>query len=101
MSHLRLRHDDGVGSDDADEQRDTLPFPIGWRDSESLAADLLDAAATTDELERTIEQMASETPGFRERMKSFIDGLVSHLWLDQGRLVYDSAAVPDDVREDA
>lgn len=35
----------------------------------------------------TIEQLAKEPPEFRERVITFIDGLVSHYLLDKGRLV--------------
>jgi len=73
MSQLRLRHDDdGVGSNDAKEQRESLPFPVGWRDeprhADTIAAELLDAAATSEELERTIEQMQQEIDELREEL---------------------------------
>lgn len=72
MSNLRLRHDDTALGDESAEQRDTLPFPVGWRDAgrdtETLAADLLDAAATTEELERTIEQLQEEIDDLREEL---------------------------------
>lgn len=83
MSNLRLRHDDGVGADDANEQRETLPFPVGWRDdpadAESLAADLLDAAETSEDLERTIEQMQQEIDELREELSDAL-----HMPADSG-----------------
>jgi protein phosphatase len=41
----------------------------------------------THGLAESLEQLASETPEFREKAMAFIDGLVSHYVLDDGRLV--------------
>jgi protein phosphatase len=41
----------------------------------------------THGLAESAAQLEQETPRFRERMKLFLDRLVSHLWLDGGRLV--------------
>lgn len=38
-------------------------------------------------LELTLAQLENETPQFRDRVRAFIDGLVSHFVLDEGRLV--------------
>ncbi len=37
-------------------------------------------------LAETLEQLAAEPPAFSEKVAGFIDGLISHFWLDQGRL---------------
>lgn len=47
----------------------------------------------THGLDRTAEQMAVESQLFRDTMKTFIDRLVSHLWLDGGRLVVAHAGI--------
>lgn len=47
----------------------------------------------THGLDRSISQMQAETPAFREEVKGFVDGLVSHLWLDGGRLVVCHAGI--------
>lgn len=41
----------------------------------------------THGLAESLEQLARETPEFRERVAKFVDGLVSHLLLDDGKLV--------------
>jgi protein phosphatase len=38
-------------------------------------------------LQQTIEQLEKETPAFKEEIKEFIDSLVSHYVLDDGKLV--------------
>lgn len=38
-------------------------------------------------LAETMEQLAAETPEFRSRVETFIDGLISHVVLDDGALV--------------
>ena len=47
----------------------------------------------THGLDRTIAQMQEQTPAFREEVRSFVDGLVSHQWLDGGRLVVCHAGI--------
>ena len=52
----------------------------------------------THGLAETIEQFAREDaadPGFRERVREFVDGLVSHYVLDGGRLVVCHAGLPE------
>jgi protein phosphatase len=44
-------------------------------------------------LERTLEQLAAEPPEFAARVERFIDGLVSHYVLDDGRLVVSHAGL--------
>ena len=44
-------------------------------------------AKLTHGLAETVEQLEREPPEFSERVATFIDGLISHLVLDQGRLV--------------
>lgn len=41
----------------------------------------------THGLEQTVEQMEPTPPAFKRRVRSFIEGLSPHLWLDEGRLV--------------
>lgn len=47
-------------------------------------------------LERTLAQLEPEPPGFIERVKVFIDGLVSHCVLDDGRLVVAHAGMKEE-----
>jgi protein phosphatase len=51
----------------------------------------------THGLAESTAQMERETPRFRERMKRFIDSLVSHLWLDGGRLVIAHAGIREEM----
>jgi protein phosphatase len=47
----------------------------------------------THGLDVSAAQMEAESPAFREEMKQFLDRLVSHLWLDGGRLVVAHAGI--------
>jgi len=47
----------------------------------------------THGLVETAAQMQQETPAFRDEIKRFLDGLVSHLWLDGGKLVVAHAGI--------
>ncbi|MFD5078532.1 polynucleotide kinase-phosphatase [Streptomyces sp. NPDC058371] len=49
----------------------------------------------THGLAETIEQLAGESDEFRERVREFVDGLVSHYVLDSGRLVVCHAGLPE------
>lgn len=49
-------------------------------------------------LEQTVAQLAGETPAFLESVKSFIDGLVSHYVLDDGRLVVAHAGLKESMQ---
>ncbi|MFG3282532.1 polynucleotide kinase-phosphatase [Streptomyces sp. NPDC048111] len=49
----------------------------------------------THGLAETIEQLEKEDDGFREQVREFIDGLVSHYVLDGGRLVVCHAGLPE------
>jgi hypothetical protein len=51
----------------------------------------------THGLAESAAQLGQESPRFRERMKAFLDGLVSHLWLDGGRLVVAHAGIKEDM----
>ena len=51
----------------------------------------------THGLAESAAQMEPETPAFRNRMKAFIDSLVSHLWLDGGRLVVAHAGIREEM----
>ncbi|KUH39353.1 MULTISPECIES: polynucleotide kinase-phosphatase [Streptomyces] len=50
---------------------------------------------TTHGLAETIEQLEREDDAFRQRVRDFIDGLVSHYVLDGGRLVVCHAGLPE------
>jgi protein phosphatase len=47
-------------------------------------------------LAESLEQLGRETPEFRERAAAFLDGLVSHYVLDDGRLVVAHAGMRED-----
>lgn len=49
-------------------------------------------------LEQTVTQLASETPEFLDTVKSFIDGLVSHYVLDDGKLVVAHAGLKESMQ---
>ncbi|MGW4735550.1 polynucleotide kinase-phosphatase [Streptomyces shenzhenensis] len=49
----------------------------------------------THGLAETVEQMEQESEEFRQRVREFIDGLVSHYVLDGGRLVVCHAGLPE------
>ncbi|MGW0090639.1 polynucleotide kinase-phosphatase [Streptomyces sp. NPDC003328] len=49
----------------------------------------------THGLAETIEQMEGESEEFKQRVREFIDGLVSHYVLDGGRLVVCHAGLPE------
>jgi protein phosphatase len=46
-------------------------------------------------LELTLEQFEAETPAFIQRVKSFLDGLISHYVLDEGKLVVAHAGLTE------
>jgi protein phosphatase len=45
-------------------------------------------------LAETVEALDREPPGFRERVRTFLDGLISHYVLDNGKLVVAHAGMP-------
>lgn len=49
-------------------------------------------------LEKTVEQLATEPPAFREAVKTFIDGLISHYVLDDGKLVVAHAGLKENMQ---
>lgn len=51
----------------------------------------------THGIDRTIAQLEAEPPAFRARVKAFIDGLISHAWLEGGRLAVAHAGIKDDM----
>ncbi|MEM6930431.1 MAG: AAA family ATPase, partial [Myxococcota bacterium] len=51
----------------------------------------------THGLDRTVEQLASRTEAFRNRVERFIDGLVSHFVLDGGALVVAHAGMREEL----
>jgi protein phosphatase len=51
----------------------------------------------THGLDGTIAQMEAEPLSFRAEVKEFVDGLVSHAWLDNGRLVVAHAGIKEDM----
>ena len=46
-------------------------------------------------LAETIEQMEQESDVFRETVRKFLDGLLSHCWLDEGNLCVAHAGLPE------
>lgn len=52
----------------------------------------------THGLEKTLEQLTATTEAFRSRIASFIDGLVSHYVLDDGKLVVAHAGLKEDLQ---
>ncbi|GAA1982471.1 polynucleotide kinase-phosphatase [Kitasatospora viridis] len=46
-------------------------------------------------LRESLDQLAAEPPEFVAEVRAFIDGLVSHFLLDQGRLVVSHAGLPE------
>jgi protein phosphatase len=51
----------------------------------------------THGLDRTIAQMEAEPDALRGEVRKFLDGLVSHLWLDDGRLAIAHAGIKEDM----
>jgi protein phosphatase len=52
----------------------------------------------THGLQQSIEQLEKETPAFREEAKKFIDKLVSHYILDDGKLVVAHAGIREEMQ---
>src|SRR5205823_8046227 len=52
----------------------------------------------THGLAETVEQLAQEPPEFREKVRTFLDGLLSHYVLDGGRLVVAHAGLREDLQ---
>jgi polynucleotide kinase-phosphatase len=52
----------------------------------------------THGLAETVAQLAGETPAFKEQVRLFLDGLVSHYVLDGGRLVVAHAGLPENMQ---
>lgn len=48
-------------------------------------------------LEQSIAQLSNETPEFRDRVKRFVDGLVSHYVFDNGKLVVSHAGLKEEM----
>jgi protein phosphatase len=51
----------------------------------------------THGLAESVAQLEQEPESFRGRVKGFLDGLVSHLWLDGGRLVVAHAGIKEEM----
>ncbi|NML39396.1 polynucleotide kinase-phosphatase [Chitinophaga sp. G-6-1-13] len=49
-------------------------------------------------LDKTVEQLGAETPEFLEAVKTFIDGLISHYVLDDGKLVVAHAGLKESMQ---
>ena len=52
---------------------------------------------STHGLAESLEQLAKESPEFREEVRQFIDSLISHFVLDEGRLVVAHAGMREDL----
>jgi protein phosphatase len=48
-------------------------------------------------LEASVNQLDAETPEFREEVKTLLDGLPSHYWLDGGKLVVAHAGLKEEM----
>ena len=46
-------------------------------------------------LAETVDELDRETARFRDRVRTFLDGLPSHLWLDDGRLIVAHAGLKE------
>jgi protein phosphatase len=51
----------------------------------------------THGLDRTVAQMTAEPPEFRREVAAFLDGLVSHAWLEAGRLAVAHAGIKEEM----
>lgn len=51
----------------------------------------------THGLDRTVAQMAAEPEPFKREVAAFLDGLVSHAWLDGGRLAVAHAGIKEEM----
>lgn len=51
----------------------------------------------THGLDRTVTQFADESEDFRKQVKTFLDGLVSHAWLEDGRLAIAHAGIKEEM----
>lgn len=49
-------------------------------------------------LQQTIEQLSAETPEFKETVKKFIDRLISHYVLDDGKVVVSHAGIREEMQ---
>jgi protein phosphatase len=49
-------------------------------------------------LQQSLDELAAETPEFRERVAAFLDGLVSHYVFDGGRLVVAHAGLKEEMQ---
>lgn len=49
-------------------------------------------------LKETMDQLAAETPEFREEVKTFLDGLVSHALMDDGKLCVAHAGLREEMQ---
>jgi diadenosine tetraphosphatase ApaH/serine/threonine PP2A family protein phosphatase len=52
----------------------------------------------THGLQQSMDQLQQETPEFREEVKTFIDGLISHYVFDEGRLVVAHAGLKEEMQ---
>jgi protein phosphatase len=51
----------------------------------------------THGLDKTVAQFEAEPPSFKMHVKKFLDGLVSHAWLENGRLAISHAGIKEDM----
>jgi protein phosphatase len=56
------------------------------------------SVTTTHGLAQSLEQLAAEPPEFSKEVAAFIDGLVGHYVLDEGRLVVAHAGLPEQMQ---
>lgn len=51
----------------------------------------------THGLDRTVAQFETESAAFKKQVKTFLDGLVSHAWLEDGRLAIAHAGIKEEM----
>ncbi len=51
----------------------------------------------THGIDRTIAQLETEPPSFKPRVKRFLDGLISHAWVEGGKLAVAHAGIKQDM----
>jgi polynucleotide kinase-phosphatase len=77
--------------------RDGVALCVAGNHDDKLRRKLLGHDVTVAHgLAASLEQLAAEPDAFKERVKVFLDGLVSHYVLDGGRLVVAHAGLPEE-----
>jgi protein phosphatase len=73
-------------------------FCICGNHDDKLLKHLLGKQVSTEHgLEKTITQFAAITPEFRDEVKAFLDSLIAHYVLDDGKLIVTHAGLPEEM----